>query len=381
MTSPGIDLIGPLASLEIAPRLDRLRARLEGAGCDALLVTNLANVRYLTGFTGSAGMLLVTPSGAVLTTDGRYRTQAGEQLEAAGVDATIEIGGPADQHRAVAAAVTSGRNGSARRKVGLEANAVTWATQRSMAEVFEGSELVPTSGVVEGLRRVKDPGERSRIEAAARVADEALSRVVPMLSEGRSEREVATELDFAMRRLGAEDSAFETIVAGGPNGAKPHARPGPRAIGRGDLVVIDFGAKVDGYRSDMTRTLSVGDPADDALGEVWELVLRAQAAGAAAVAPGVAASAIDDACREMIDAAGYGDRFVHSTGHGVGLDIHEAPAVAGTSADTLEAHSVVTVEPGVYLPDVGGVRIEDTLIITEGGARAVTGYPKLLTVP
>ena len=363
-----------LAPMAVAGRMGRLRGGLSGAGCDFLLVTSLSNVRYLSGFTGSAGMLLVAADDALLVTDGRYRTQAGEQLAVAGVDARIEIGGLADQYGALAEAVGPGG------RVGLEAAAVTWAAQRVLAELFEGSELVPTTGLVEALRRVKDEGEQARIEAAAGIADRALEQILDLLVDGRPEAEVALELDTTMRRLGAQGSAFETIVAGGPNGAKPHARPGPRPVGPGQLVVIDFGATVDGYRSDMTRTFCVGPPADPVLERMYEVVRASQAAGVDAVRAGVAASDVDGACRDVIEEAGWGDRFVHATGHGVGIDIHEAPAVSATSADTLEASSVVTVEPGVYLPDQGGVRIEDTLIVTEQGCRAVTRFPKQLVL-
>ena len=362
------------APMAVDERLGRLRPRLDDAGCDALLVTSLSNLRYLTGFSGSAGMLFVGPREVVLTTDGRYRTQAEEQLAAAGVDARIEIGGLADQHRALASAAPPGS------RVGLEAAAVSWAAQRLLAEVFEGCELVPTTGVVEALRRVKDTGEQARIAAAASIADRALAEVLGLLADGRTEAEVALELDTTMRRFGAQGSAFETIVAAGPNGAKPHARPGPRPVGAGELVVIDFGATVDGYRSDMTRTFCVGPPADPTLERMYEVVLASQAAGVAAVRRGAAASDVDEACRQVIDDAGWGDRFVHATGHGVGIDIHEAPSVSATSADTLEESSVVTVEPGVYLPEHGGVRIEDTLIVTEQGCRAVTCFPKQLVL-
>ena len=363
-----------LAPMAVPERLGRLRARLAEEGWDFLLVTSLSNLRYLTGFTGSTALLLVGAELTLLTTDGRYRTQAGEQLTAAGVEATIEIGGLADQHRCLGSAVAPGS------RVALEAAAVTWAAQRLMTEVFEGSDLVATTGVVEGLRRVKDRGEQSRIEAAAAVADRALEEVLGLLVDGRTEAEVALELDSTMRRLGAQGSAFETIVASGPNGAKPHARPGPRPVGAGELVVIDFGATVDGYRSDMTRTVCVGDPAGETLERMYRVVQESQAAGVRAVAPGVAASSVDAACRAVIEDAGWGERFVHATGHGVGIDIHEAPAVSATSADTLERSSVVTVEPGVYLPDQGGVRIEDTLIVTEQGSRAVTRFPKQLVL-
>ena len=371
MTVPVVET-DALPPLEVASRVARLRPLLGEAGCEALLVTNLANVRYLTGFTGSAGILLVTEDNVLLTTDGRYRTQAREQMDAAGVAADLEIGGLGDQHRALGSSAGPGT-------VGLEAAAVTWANQRVLAQVFDGRELVPTTGLVEGLRRVKDAGESARIEMAAAVADEALAGVLSLLADGRTEAEIATELDFGMRRLGAEGSAFETIVAAGPNSAKPHARPGPRPVGVSELVVIDFGAKVDGYRSDMTRTFCVGRPTDE-LHRIYDVVLSAQRAGVDAVRAGAPAADVDLACRRLIDAAGCGDRFVHATGHGVGLDIHEAPAVAATSADTLQVHSVVTVEPGVYVPEVGGVRIEDTLIVTDSEARAVTRFPKELVL-
>jgi Xaa-Pro aminopeptidase len=248
------------------------------------------------------------------------------------------------------------------------------------ADWFPEADLVPTEGLVEGLRRVKDAGEISRISEAARIADAALGEVAPMLLDGITEADFALSLDFAMRRLGAADVSFESIVAGGPNGARPHARPSSRMIGPGELVVLDFGALVDGYHSDMTRTLSVGEPASDQLVRMWDVVAESQRAGVAAVRAGVACSDIDAACREVIAAAGWADAFVHGTGHGVGLDIHEAPAVGATSTDTLEAGHVVTVEPGVYLPEHGGVRIEDTVVVTETGCELLTHAPKELVL-
>jgi Xaa-Pro aminopeptidase len=360
-----------LAPMDVASRLPRLRERLDGAGCDALVVTNLSNVRYLTGFTGSAGILLVAPEDAVLVTDGRYSTQSVEQVGAAGVETRVEIGGVAAQLEVLAKAAT----GMAR--VGLEAPHVTWARQRAFgADVFQEAELVPTEGLVEALRRVKDDGELARMEAAAGIADAALVRARKLLPDGVTEADLALELDFEMRRLGAEGSSFETIVASGPNGAKPHARPSARRIGEGELVVIDFGAIVDGYCSDMTRTLWAGDLGSGVTGRMVEVVASSQAAGVRAVKAGASCAEIDGACREVIAEAGWADAFLHSTGHGVGLDIHEAPWVAATSTDTLEAASVVTVEPGVYLPDVGGVRIEDTVVVTAEGCRALTKSPK-----
>jgi Xaa-Pro aminopeptidase len=224
------------------------------------------------------------------------------------------------------------------------------------------------------------------MERAAGIADAALAELLPRLSEAAvdggalTESEFAADLDHAMRRRGAEESAFETIVASGENSAKPHARPGPRRIRRGDAVVIDFGATFDGYRSDMTRTFFVGEPPDDELAKVWTVVSESQQAGVDQVGPGVAAAAVDSACRQLIAEAGWGERFEHGTGHGVGLDIHEAPAVGPGSTAILEAGTVVTVEPGVYLPGRGGVRIEDTLVVTDRGSRSLTRFPKEVAV-
>jgi Xaa-Pro aminopeptidase len=345
-------------------RVERLRTALD---VDALLVTNVKNIRYLTGFTGSAGMLLVGRDVLVLTSDGRYGTQIAQQVD---VGADVFIGLPGAQRDAVIAA--------APRSVGLEAASVTWAQQRDMAASWF-DDVVPTDGVVERLRVVKDAEEIACIEAAASIADQALASVLSLLHEGVTEAEFGLALDTEMRRLGASGPSFETIVASGPNAAKPHHRPGGRRIAEGDLVVLDFGAQVDGYCSDMTRTVSVGEPRDPAaFGRMWEVVRQAQQAGLEAVRPGVATVEIDRACRDVISDVGWGDAFVHGTGHGVGLDIHEAPAVGQTSADTLVVGNVVTVEPGVYFPDHGGVRIEDTVVVTESGCRPLTTTPKEL---
>ena len=363
--------------MDVTARLGRLRALLDPAGCDALLVTNLTNVRYLCGFTGSAGALLVRRGDAVLFTDGRYATQSVEQLSAARVsDVDVVIGSVPEQHAALVKAVSGGIA-----RLGLEAGHATWGAQRSYAEAFGGGvELVATEGIVEELRRVKDAGELARIEAACGIADAALAAVLKTLAELPTEREFGLELDFTMRRLGASDVSFESIVASGPNGAKPHARPTNRRVGAGELVVVDFGALVDGYHSDMTRTVCVGEPATPRLSEIDEVVRGAQAAGVAAVRAGVGARQVDEVCRSFIAEAGFGDRFIHGTGHGVGLDIHEFPILGQTATASLEAGFVVTVEPGVYLPDEGGVRIEDSVVVTADGCRRLTNAPKDLVI-
>jgi len=351
-----------------------VQAGLAEAGCDALLVTHLTNIRYLTGFTGSAAVLVVLPDRLLLATDGRYQEQAAGELAAAGVAARLEIGRTGEAQREV---VVEELRAAAR--VGLEADHVTWTDQRRYTDTwFPDAELVPTSGVVEALRIVKDEGEVARIEAACAIADASLEAVQSLLDERPTEAQVALALDTEMRRRGADDISFETIVAAGPNGSRPHHAPGDRRIGRGDLVVIDFGALVDGYHSDMTRTIPVGglSALDDTQRRMVEVVTAAQAAGVAAVRAGGTTREVDAACRAVIHAADWGDAFVHGTGHGVGLDIHEAPGVSATSDATLAAGHVITVEPGVYLPGHGGVRVEDTVVVTANGCRTLTCAPK-----
>jgi Xaa-Pro aminopeptidase len=368
---PAVPDLDALPPMDVAGRVDRLRAALTGA--DAVLVTRLVNVRYLTGFSGSAGILLVRPDELLLVTDGRYGDQSAEQLAAAGVEARIEVTNTAQRERLAEAVSGLGR-------LALEADHVTWSQQRRYAdEWFPGAELVPTSGLVESLRVVKDEGEVARIEAAALIADHALATVRPMLDDGLREREFALALDTEIRRRGASGNSFETIVGSGANGAKPHARPGDRRIGAGDLVVLDFGALVDGYCSDMTRTVAVGEPSATQV-RMLEVVTAAQQAGVDAVRAGVSVKDVDKACREVIAEAGWADAFLHATGHGVGLDIHEQPRVAATGDATLAAGQVVTVEPGVYLPEHGGVRIEDTVVVTHDGCRALTHTAKTPSV-
>ena len=308
---------------------------------------------------------------AVFVTDGRYRDQSADQLAAAGVDADIRVVGAEPDAAVAEAAAAAGV-----RRLGLEADSVTWSQQRRWGgTLFGAGELVPTSGVVESLRLVKDPGEAARIRSACAVADAAFADLRPLLAERPTEEAFALALDARMRELGAADVSFETIVAAGPNGARPHHRPGPRVVEDGDLVVVDFGALVDGYHSDMTRTVAVGEVGAERA-RMLEVVLAAQQAGVEAVAAGVDAVDVDRACRAVIDDAGWGDAFLHSTGHGVGLDIHEEPRVSARSTATLVAGHVVTVEPGVYLTGLGGVRIEDTVLVTEGGCDRLTLAPK-----
>jgi Xaa-Pro aminopeptidase len=373
-TNPYTPRSTPLPAITVTGRLDRLRDAFEEHKVDALVVTTLANVRYLTGFSGSAGVLTVTSDAALLTTDGRYRTQSAEQLAAAGAGEGVDIAiGPVSEQRAAAQRVL-GAASSAR--IGLEADNVSWSGQRSWADLLGGDRLVATTNMVEALRERKDAAEIARMERAAAIADAALFEVLPLMGQGVTEEHFALELDSAMRRGGAESTAFETIVASGENSAKPHHRPGTRRIAEGDPVVVDFGATFEGYRSDMTRTFCVGAEPEGELARIFEVVTTSQAAGAAAVRPGVSAKEVDDVCRRIIAEAGWAERFEHGTGHGVGLDIHEAPTVSQLATAILAPGFVVTVEPGVYVPGHGGVRVEDTLVVTEDGARPLTRFTK-----
>ncbi|MDZ7674190.1 MAG: aminopeptidase P family protein [Acidimicrobiales bacterium] len=359
-----------LPPLDVAARLERLRGRFDHEACDAFVVTDLTNVRYLSGFTGSNGALVVTPEEVTLVTDGRYRTQAARQLEAAGVDAALAIATDAGPELAAA---TRGIT-----RIGVEADDITWATQRRWAtDTLSWAHLVPTQGVVLGLRSVKDDGEVARLARAAEIADAAFAEVRHRLDDGLTEQAFRRELEDAMADHGSEAPSFETIVASGPNAAMPHARPGDRVIGssgRGELVVVDFGATVSGYHSDMTRTLAVGS-LTDTQERMVEVVGAAQRAGVDRVAAGVATRDVDATCRGIITEADWGDAFAHGTGHGIGLVIHEAPRLSSRSHDVLEAGNCVTVEPGVYLPDDGGVRIEDAVVVTDTGCELLTRSP------
>jgi Xaa-Pro aminopeptidase len=343
---------------------------MEAAALDALLVTDHRNVRYLTGFSGSAGFVVLTDS-LTLITDGRYAEQAAGELAAAGVEADIRIGLTEDAQREAASEVLAGVT-----RLGLEADDVSWARQQSFASKwFPDAELVATSQLVEEARALKDDAEVARIERASQIADRALATLRPMLNNGPTELEAAIELDHLMRRGGAEGPSFPTIVASGPNSARPHHQPGGRTLIEGDLVVFDFGALVDGYASDMTRTFVLGEPTARQA-EMIGVVTAAQRAGVAAVANGVETSEVDRACRTVISDAGMGEHFTHGTGHGVGLAIHEIPFLGTTSTATLRTGNVVTVEPGVYIAGFGGVRVEDSVLVTAHGCRPLTLYPK-----
>jgi Xaa-Pro aminopeptidase len=362
-----------------AERRDALRATAAADGLDAVLVTNLLNVRYLTGFTGSNGALLLRTAGADLFgTDGRYTTQAGTQVP--DVELLVDRG-------TVAALAREAVRGRAAR-VGFESHVVTVDGLAGLEKVLAAEasggappELVSIRCAVEQLRAVKDDDEIESLRRACAVADQALAELAAegALRPGRTELQVGRELDARMLALGAEAPSFETIVATGANSAIPHHRPDSTELRAGDFLKLDFGATVDGYHSDMTRTVVLGEPAEWQR-EIYDLVAAAQAAGRAALAVGADVVAVDAASRDVIAAAGHADHFPHGLGHGVGLEIHEAPGIGPLGAGTLAAGMAVTVEPGVYLPGHGGVRIEDTLIVTDVEPELLTLTSKELLV-
>lgn len=349
-------------------RIDRVRRHF--AGYDALLVSDLDNVRWLSGFTGSNGSLLIGPAEVVLITDGRYAAQAEQQLAAAGVPATIRVGATAPQLLELLVAACS-----VFERVGFEAAHVSVLQHQRYAAALS-TELVSAVGVVEAARRTKDAGEIASIARAAAIADQALAEVAPTIRAGMTEAAVRNALEIRMRELGASGPSYETIVATGPhNGALPHHRPTDTVLEAGHLVVIDVGALVEGYHSDMTRTFVIGRPTSEQQA-MYDLVRRSQQAGLDAVRAGLAAADLDRACREVIAEAGYGEWFSHGTGHGVGLLIHEDPFANASSTDTLQPGDVVTVEPGVYRGGFGGIRIEDLVVVTDDGCRNLTASPK-----
>jgi Xaa-Pro aminopeptidase len=339
-----------------------------------MLVTDLVNVRYLSGFTGSNAALLIfadADAPATLATDGRYRTQATQQAPDVGLEIERACG-PHLTRCAAAAGVA---------RLGFESHAVTVEGYDDLARAAGEVELVRASGKVEALREVKDAGEKALLRLACEAADAALADLIERgeLRPGRTERQVARDLESLMLDHGADGPSFETIVAAGPNSAIPHHRPTDAELASGDFVKIDFGALVAGYHSDMTRTFVLGQAAQWQH-DIYDLVATAQRAGREALAPGEACKAVDALARTVIADAGYGENFGHGLGHGVGLQIHEAPGISASSGATLQAGSAVTVEPGVYLPDRGGVRIEDTLIVGETGPELLTRFPKDLAI-
>ncbi len=361
-----------------ADRAERLAGVVAEQELDQLIVADLvrpgdsgpdaaASTRWLTGFTGTSSMAVVGPQARLFITDFRYDERAANEVE------------PAFERVIAGAKMLSELASRLKGRVGYDDGATSVANLRKLeAELPEGVELVATSGLVEGLRRRKDPDEIKLIAEAARLADETYEAVAAAGLAGRTEREVAAAAHARIRELGGEPS-FPAIVAAGPNGALPHAEPSDREIEAGELVVWDMGALVDGYCSDCTRTFAAGEPDTEAR-EAYELVLAAQLAGLDAVRAGVSGADADEAARAVIRGGGHGDHFGHGLGHGVGLEVHEAPRLGQSSEDVLMADEVVTVEPGVYVPGRFGIRIEDLVVVTEDGHRNLSSLDKGLRV-
>ena len=350
----------------------RLAELIAAEGLDALIVEGAANLRYLTGFTGSSGLALLHADGAGrFFTDFRYETQAAQELDER-FECEIVAGELPD---ALAAASSGGQ------RVGFDDAAMSVRRRARFAELLGSTvELVAAGGLLERLRAVKDEREVESIAAAAALIDELFEWLFAQRLSERSERELAITLEHEMRLRGASAPSFSSIVAGGAHAALPHAQPGEGKIERGTLVTFDIGALLGGYCSDCTRTVAVGEPGGRAR-EVYEIVLAAQLAGLEGIAPGVTGREADARARAVIEQAGFGERFGHGLGHGVGLEIHEAPRLSRTAAEAeLQAGNVVTVEPGIYLPGELGVRIEDLVVVREGGPQILSGFTKELLV-
>ena len=344
-----------------------MRERIAGAGLDAMLVLALPNMRYLSGFSGSAGLLIVRAAPPdVFLTDFRYQSQVADEL-----DPEIEVRIESESMLKTAREILL-REGASR--VAFEREQLTYRSWSEWSQV-EGPALVPVAEWVEESRAVKSPAEIEAIREACRIADEAFAAILAEVHPGITERELAARLELSLVERGAEGASFESIVAFGERSALPHARPGSRELRRGDIVLLDFGAVAGGYVSDMTRTVSCGEPVAE-MREVYAVVREAQRAALQGIGAGMSGPEADGLARQVIGAAGYGAHFGHSLGHGIGLEVHEAPRLSQKSEDRLAPGMTVTIEPGIYLKGIGGVRIEDDALVTEAGLEALTASPR-----
>ncbi len=362
-----------MSDSQYTARLARLRTLLAEQNLDALFVNQRENRRYLSGFTGSTGWLLVSADHALLATDFRYYEQVG--LESPHVELVRLKRSPEEALQEMLA-----RAGATH--PAFESEYATYAEVQRWCEATPGVTWVPASGLVASLRAVKDPAELAAMRAAIRLADEAIGHARRLVRPGMTERALAWEIESFMRTHGAEAASFEVIVAAGANASLPHARAGDSEIAPGQTIVVDMGARLNGYCSDLTRTWCLGEPAEpDKFWEVYNTVLQAQLAAQAAVVPGMTGREADAVARQVISAAGYGDHFGHGLGHGVGLAVHEEPRLAGSAHGPLPEGSIFSIEPGIYLPGWGGVRIEDLVLLTEKGAEVLSAAPKDPIVP
>jgi Xaa-Pro aminopeptidase len=351
-------------------RRDKLRQALKKAGAEAILITNFTNVSYLTGFTGDDSYLLVRRDGDVVLSDFRYTIQLKE--ECPGLDAAIRT------HRVTMPQWVAKTLKAAKvRQLALESDSVSWALLEDLRENVKGAEMVPTSGLVEGLREIKDKHEIADIRAAIQAAEKAFGVLRATLRPDKTERQIRDELEYQMRVFGAEDRGFPSIVAVGPRAALPHAVPGVSRVEEDSLLLVDWGARCNLYRSDLTRSL-ITARISPKLERIYGVVFNAQRKAIEAIRPGVTGQEIDGIARGVIADAGYGRYFGHGLGHGIGLDIHELPRLATTSTTVLKPGMVTTVEPGIYIPGWGGIRIEDDVLVTRNGHEVLTSVPKTL---
>jgi len=349
--------------------LEKLRLKMSQVPVDAFLVSNMQNWRFVSGFTGDAGTLLITRDEAIIFTDSRYTEQAEQEAPDYTVIKTVV------EKNVLKETIDKIRIS----RIAFEKDYVTYSRWEKLKETLSGQELIGVSGWVEELRAVKSEEEAGYIARAQGIADEAFSRLLPLVKAGASEMDLALELEFTIRKLGSEGIAFPFIVVSGARSSLPHGVPTSKKLEPGDFVTFDFGARCNGYCSDMTRTVVVGH-ASDKHREIYDLVLRAQLAALEVIKPGVMAREVDLAGRRVIEEAGYGEYFGHGIGHGVGLNVHERPSVGKTSEDVLQPGMIITVEPGIYIPGFGGVRIEDLVLVTEDGKNNLTASEKQLIV-
>ncbi|MBT2582285.1 aminopeptidase P family protein [Planococcus sp. ISL-109] len=350
-------------------KLLKLREEMHKRGMDSFLVTSSYNLRYITGFTGTAGLALITRNDAWFITDFRYTEQAGEQVTEFKV---------VQAQKGLIDEVTRIAQEAAVERIAFEQDYMTFATYTVYQEKLSAT-LEPVSGVIENLRMVKAPEEIDVLKAAAKIADDAFEHICGWIKAGMTELEVSNELEFFMRSQGAASSSFDIIVASGLRSALPHGVASDKKIEQGDFITLDFGALYKGYISDITRTISVGEPSEK-LKEIYQIVLDAQVLALEKIKPGMTGIEADAIARDYIKSKGYGEAFGHSTGHGIGMEVHEAPGLSFRSETVLETGMAVTVEPGIYLPGIGGVRIEDDILITETGNERLTHSSKELRI-
>jgi len=357
--------------LKIDNRLQKLRQGLAEKEIEAIFISQPENRRYLSGFDGSSGYLLITPQNTILATDFRYIEQA--KIQAPDYEIFPAIGGIVDWFPQLVAELNL-------KKLGFEAGHITFARYQQLSDILNKAQsqlrLIPVDGLVESLRAIKEPEEIELITKAAEISDAAIEYIENIIHIGMSEKEVAWEIEKFIREKGSETIPFDVIVASGPNSALPHAKPSSRVIQSGEPIVIDMGARFGGYSSDLSRTICLGTP-DNTFRKVYDTVLRAQLTAMATITEGMSGGQIDNLARKVIEQAGYGQAFGHALGHGIGLASHEAPRLGPNSADKLTSGMVFTIEPGIYLAGWGGVRIEDAVVMENGKVRAISKAKKM----